>query len=105
MAEKERSSSDTCMSSGERSGKWMARIWALLVSITGGLLLGFWECNYHQTNSQLWMVPFGLILLTTPIIIWFALSVSDICISYSKEGQEEDDHHHHLDSMESQRVK
>ncbi|KAE7999305.1 hypothetical protein FH972_003750 [Carpinus fangiana] len=55
--------------------------WSLMVSMIGGLTLGWWEYEYHSTNSQLWMVPFGLILLLTPLLVWFSVFVSDICSS------------------------
>ncbi|GMI66739.1 hypothetical protein HRI_000343200 [Hibiscus trionum] len=58
---------------------YAACLWSFLVSLAGGLLLGWWEYEYHPENRQLWMVPFGLILFSTPVIIWFAIFVSDIC--------------------------
>ncbi|XVF33096.1 hypothetical protein REPUB_Repub17cG0138800 [Reevesia pubescens] len=58
---------------------YIACLWSFLVSLTGGLMLAWWKYEYHPTNSQLWMVPFGLILFVTPLIIWFAIFVSDIC--------------------------
>ncbi|XVE77328.1 hypothetical protein DITRI_Ditri13aG0053700 [Diplodiscus trichospermus] len=58
---------------------YIAFLWSFLVSLTGGLLLAWWEYEYHPTNSQLWMVPFGLILFATPLVIWLAIFVSDIC--------------------------
>ncbi|OAY62094.1 hypothetical protein MANES_01G241300v8 [Manihot esculenta] len=58
-------------------------LWSFLVSLSGGLVLGYWKHEYHHTNTQLWMVPFGLILLVTPVIIWVALSVSEI---YNSDG-------------------
>lgn len=58
---------------------YIACLWSFLVSLTGGLMLAWWEYEYHPTNTQLWMVPFGLILFATPLIIWFAIFVSDIC--------------------------
>ncbi|KAK8565654.1 hypothetical protein V6N12_059209 [Hibiscus sabdariffa] len=58
---------------------YAACLWSFLVSLGGGLLLGWWEYEYHPENRQLWMVPFGLILFSTPLIIWFAIFVSDIC--------------------------
>ncbi|KAK8269182.1 hypothetical protein V6Z11_D11G112800 [Gossypium hirsutum] len=57
---------------------FMACLWSFLVSLGGGLLLAWWEYQYHPTNRQLWMVPFGLILFFTPLIVWFAIFVSDI---------------------------
>lgn len=68
------------------SKTWMCIWWSLVMSISGGMLLGFWEYQYHSTYSQLWIVPFGLILLITPVFIWFAVLVSDICNSPNKVG-------------------
>ncbi|XP_002529973.2 uncharacterized protein LOC8266303 isoform X2 [Ricinus communis] len=65
----------------------VACLWSFLVSVAGGLLLGYWEYEYHLTSSQLWMVPLGLILLITPPVVWFALIVSEICNS-SKEDDD-----------------
>ncbi|ONI23570.1 hypothetical protein PRUPE_2G195800 [Prunus persica] len=56
-----------------------ACFWSILVSVAGGLMLGWWEYQYHPTNRQLWMVPFGLILFATPVIVWFSVMASDIC--------------------------
>ncbi|XWS76822.1 hypothetical protein CRYUN_Cryun01aG0210500 [Craigia yunnanensis] len=58
---------------------YIACLCSFLVSLTGGLMLAWWEYEYHPTNRQLWMVPFGLILFATPLIIWFAIFVSGIC--------------------------
>lgn len=63
----------------------IACLLSLAISTTGGFMLGFWEYEYHPTNSQLWMVPFALILLVTPAIIWFAIIVSEICNSKNEE--------------------
>ncbi|KAM7472343.1 hypothetical protein LguiA_010526 [Lonicera macranthoides] len=52
-----------------------------LISMVGGLTLGWWELRYHPTNSQLWMVPFGLVVFVTPAIIWFSIFISDVCNS------------------------
>lgn len=50
--------------------------------MAGGLLLLWWDYEYHPTNSQLWMVPFGLILFVTPVIACFAVVVSEACKNY-----------------------
>ncbi|CAL5383213.1 unnamed protein product [Camellia sinensis] len=50
-----------------------------LMSMVGGLILVWWEVNYHPSNSQQWMVPIGLILMVTPVIVWFAAFVSETC--------------------------
>lgn len=52
---------------------------SFLVSLAGGMLLAWWQYEYHPDNRQLWMVPFGLILFTTPAIVWFSVVFSDIC--------------------------
>ncbi|KAM1819241.1 hypothetical protein ACFX15_000867 [Malus domestica] len=56
-----------------------ACFWSVLVSVVGGLMLGWWEYQYHPANKQLWMVPFGLVLFATPAIVWFSVVASDIC--------------------------
>ncbi|KHN06351.1 hypothetical protein D0Y65_016949 [Glycine soja] len=58
---------------------------SLLISIIGGSMLGWWLHKYHPTNRQLWMVPFGLILLLTPVIVWLSLIISDMFISKNEE--------------------
>ncbi|PON76537.1 hypothetical protein TorRG33x02_242310 [Trema orientale] len=52
---------------------------SFIVSLAGGLTLAWWQFEYHPENEQLWMVPFGLILLATPVIVWVSLVFSDIC--------------------------
>ncbi|KAJ6710260.1 hypothetical protein OIU74_011194 [Salix koriyanagi] len=54
-------------------------LWSILVSMAGGLLLLWWGYEHHPTNTQLWMVPFGLILFLTPLIAWVALVGSGTC--------------------------
>lgn len=56
-------------------------LWSFFISLGGGLTLVWWELEYHSTNRQQWMVPFGLIMLVTPVIVCFSLFVSDICNS------------------------
>ncbi|PRQ58580.1 putative ATP-synthase-associated protein [Rosa chinensis] len=77
---------DTSYSDLERSvvKRRAACFGSILVSVAGGLLLGWWEYQYHPSYRQLWMVPFGLILFATPVIVWFSLVVSHIC--NSKDG-------------------
>ncbi|KAL0301974.1 UNVERIFIED_CONTAM: hypothetical protein Sradi_6474200 [Sesamum radiatum] len=41
--------------------------------------LGLVELNYHPTNHQQWMVPLGLILFVTPLIVCLAVFTSDFC--------------------------
>lgn len=50
----------------------------LSISIGGGVMLTLWGLRFHPTNSQLWMVPLGLILLITPLIIWSSIFISNI---------------------------
>lgn len=64
---------------------WIACLGSFLVSMAGGLILSCWEFKYHPTNSQLWMVPIGLILFFTPVIVWFSVFISEIC-NFSKEA-------------------
>ncbi|KAK9758111.1 hypothetical protein RND81_01G207900 [Saponaria officinalis] len=52
---------------------------SFLVSIIGGAILVFWQIKFHPTNSYLWMVPFGLVMFTTPIFIWIISISSDLC--------------------------
>ncbi|KAK9279484.1 hypothetical protein L1049_013163 [Liquidambar formosana] len=61
----------------------MACLCSFLVSIAGGLMLVWWEVEFHPTNTQLWMVPFGLIMFGTPVIVWFSIFLSDLCNSDS----------------------
>ncbi|KAG5566075.1 hypothetical protein RHGRI_001869 [Rhododendron griersonianum] len=51
------------------------------------MILVVWELKFHQTNTQLWMVPVGLINLVTPVIVSVSSFVTDI--NSPKEG---DDH-------------
>lgn len=59
--------------------RWIGCLGSFLVSLVGGVMLSYWEFKYHPTNSQLWMVPFGLILFFTPVIVCFSIFVSEIC--------------------------
>ncbi|KAI4328967.1 hypothetical protein L6164_021277 [Bauhinia variegata] len=61
---------------------------SLLICVTGGSVFGWWLYKYHPTNRQLWMVPFSLIFLFTPLMIWLSLHVSELCIS-SKSDEEQ----------------
>ncbi|KAL9685360.1 hypothetical protein QQ045_022809 [Rhodiola kirilowii] len=47
-------------------------------SLAGGIVMVWWELKYHPAYSQLWMVPCGLVLFGTPVIVWFSILVSDI---------------------------
>jgi len=63
----------------------MIFISSLLISITGGSLLGWWLHKYHPTNAQLWMVPFALILLFTPAIVSLSVIMSGPSIHKNDE--------------------
>lgn len=47
-----------------------------VTSMVGGVVFGWWEFRFHPTNRQLWMVPFGLILMTTPMFVIMSLLIS-----------------------------
>lgn len=51
---------------------------SVLISLIGGVLLSYWEFKFHDTNSELWMVPVGLILFFTPVIVWSSVAVSEM---------------------------
>uniref|UniRef100_A0A803KZT9 Uncharacterized protein n=1 Tax=Chenopodium quinoa TaxID=63459 RepID=A0A803KZT9_CHEQI len=52
---------------------------ATLVSMIGGVVLVYWVIKYHPKNRELWMVPFGLVLFTTPPLVWFISIAADFC--------------------------
>ncbi|KZV56924.1 hypothetical protein F511_30416 [Dorcoceras hygrometricum] len=60
---------------------WLGCFGSFMLSITGGLILAWWESNYHSGNHQLWMVPLGLILFITPLMVWSAVIISEFCNS------------------------
>ncbi|KAI3444357.1 hypothetical protein Pfo_001022 [Paulownia fortunei] len=60
---------------------WIGCLGSFTLSLVGGLILAWWELNYHPTNDQQWMVPLGLILFVTPVIVWLAIFISDFCNS------------------------
>ncbi|GAB4861546.1 hypothetical protein Ancab_036738 [Ancistrocladus abbreviatus] len=70
---------------------------SFLVSMTGGAILVWWEIDYHPTNSELWMVPFGLIMFATPVIVWFSSVFSDFCRPQNQEDR--DSHGHGLSQL------
>ncbi|KAM0946742.1 putative ATP-synthase-associated protein [Dioscorea sansibarensis] len=63
----------------EKKTAVFAMMCLLMTSITGGGLLVWWAVVFHPYNKQLWMVPFSLIVLGTPIIVWLVLFASDSC--------------------------
>uniref|UniRef100_A0A0D9X3T3 Uncharacterized protein n=1 Tax=Leersia perrieri TaxID=77586 RepID=A0A0D9X3T3_9ORYZ len=49
----------------------------LVVAAMGGAsLLALWAVAFHPSNSRLWMVPVGLVLAFTPVVVYLALSFS-----------------------------
>lgn len=70
----------------------LASLGSFLVSMTGGLVLAWWISHYHHSNTQLWMVPFGLVMFTTPILLCFAMFFSDICNLNSNQQAPSMDH-------------
>ncbi|KAM0048163.1 putative ATP-synthase-associated protein [Helianthus debilis subsp. tardiflorus] len=50
---------------------------SFLITMVGGFVLLLWEIKYHPSNSQLWMVPFGLIMFLTPVLACLASFISD----------------------------
>ncbi|BAT98157.1 hypothetical protein LR48_Vigan11g022400 [Vigna angularis] len=69
----------------KKSHYFMVFISSLLISISGGSLLGWWLHKYHPANKQLWMVPFGLILLFTPFIVCLSVIISGPAIHKNDE--------------------
>ena len=56
--------------------KTVACFVSFLVSLAGGFALAWWRCEYEPQDRELWMVPFGLVLLVTPAIVWFSVVFS-----------------------------
>ncbi|GAB4844650.1 hypothetical protein Ancab_038052, partial [Ancistrocladus abbreviatus] len=70
---------------------WKACIACLisfLVSMAGVAILVWWQIDYHPTNSELWMVPIGLILFATPVIVWLSSIFSDFCCPPRQEDRD-----------------
>lgn len=58
---------------------------SFLITMVGGLVLLLWEIKYHPSNSQLWMVPFGLIMFLTPVLACLAAFISDTVTTSSSQ--------------------
>ncbi|KAF8111518.1 hypothetical protein N665_0074s0049 [Sinapis alba] len=59
---------------------WMVFLMYSMIVVTfGGLFLSYWVYKYHPTNSNLWMVPVGLIFLVTPAFLSISVLLSDLC--------------------------
>lgn len=44
--------------------------------LAGAALLTWWALAFHPTYAQLWMVPVGLVLACTPVVVCAALHFS-----------------------------
>ncbi|KAK9713604.1 hypothetical protein RND81_06G038800 [Saponaria officinalis] len=65
---------------------------SIFASIIGGVVLVYWRIKFHSKNKELWMVPFGLVMFTTPILVWIISIASDVCCP--KEEKPEDGFRH-----------
>lgn len=63
----------------KKSTSSMVFLYSMVVNICGGLFLSYWLYKYHPTNSNLWMVPLGLIFFITPAFLSLSLLISDLC--------------------------
>ncbi|KAK4364183.1 hypothetical protein RND71_015541 [Anisodus tanguticus] len=52
---------------------WIVCLGLFCITMGGGAILAWWSSKFHPSNKKLWMVPLGLIMLVTPIIICFAV--------------------------------
>lgn len=61
----------------------MMKTWVSMAvtSMMGGLVFGWWEFQFHSTNRQLWMVPFGLVFMIAPIFVMMSVLISSFCTS------------------------
>ncbi|WOL07499.1 hypothetical protein Cni_G16241 [Canna indica] len=69
---------DDHKSAGHKACSVMTNGGLLVVVIGGGALLAWWALSFHHSNEQLWMVPVGLVLLGTPIVIWLSVFASGV---------------------------
>ncbi|PIA48784.1 hypothetical protein AQUCO_01300012v1 [Aquilegia coerulea] len=63
---------------------------SFLVCGVGGLLLLWWTLEYHRSNTQQWMVPLGLVLFGTPIVVWFSILASQTNFLQVQNQEEEE---------------
>ncbi|CAA7056233.1 unnamed protein product [Microthlaspi erraticum] len=54
-------------------------LYSMIAITCGGLFLTYWFYKYHPTNSNLWMVPLGLLFLLTPAFLSLSVLISDLC--------------------------
>ena len=56
----------------------------VLVSVSGGFVMGWWAVRFHRSQKQQWMVPFSLVLMIAPIFILISISISCFCTSMDR---------------------
>ncbi|XP_020093003.1 uncharacterized protein LOC109713364 [Ananas comosus] len=49
----------------------------ILISLLGAGMLVWWAAVFHPSNRQLWMVPLGLLLAGTPVVVLLSVFASD----------------------------
>ncbi|KAL3622307.1 hypothetical protein CASFOL_033718 [Castilleja foliolosa] len=54
-----------------------------VMSLLGMFMLGWWAFKYLSSNDEQWMVPLGLVLFLTPLLVSLALFISHSCDSSS----------------------
>lgn len=66
----------------------LKQVWAclvlVLVSVSGGFVMGWWAIWLHGSQNQQWMVPFSLVLMIAPIFILISVSISSFCTSMDR---------------------
>ncbi|CAO2835408.1 unnamed protein product [Amaranthus hypochondriacus] len=58
-----------------------------LVSLIGGVILAYWFIKYHPKSNELWMVPVGLVMFTTPPLVWLISIVAEFCCPQEEQQQ------------------
>ncbi|GJN12603.1 hypothetical protein PR202_ga30894 [Eleusine coracana subsp. coracana] len=56
------------------------------VCLAGAALLTWWALAFHPSYGQLWMVPVGLVLACTPVVVCVALHFSPAADQSGKEA-------------------
>ncbi|KAH0466019.1 hypothetical protein IEQ34_006122 [Dendrobium chrysotoxum] len=75
--------------SGDRGTAAAAVAAAVVICAAGAGILGWWFQAFHASNQKLWMVPVGLIMLGTPIVVCFSFAASGIRWSSASLDPEE----------------
>ncbi|KAG0474913.1 hypothetical protein HPP92_014599 [Vanilla planifolia] len=57
---------------------WAAVVTSILTCMVGAGILGWWAAAFHPSNQKLWMVPVGLVMSGTPVVVWFSATVADV---------------------------